>query len=283
MSEQAFQFAVLRYVHDPATQEFLNVGVVVYSREGRYLRSALSRHYRRLSEAFQGIEGEQHRRVMDYLARRVEAVESDLQPRLFGQLPETIEEVLWQVLPPDDASLVFGGFGGGLTCDLEAELGYLFDRMVTRYARPIEPPSRTDGDIWRVYRAEFEKRRIHDHLQSKTIRTATYHYDFEHAWKNEKWNPVEPVSFDLVHERSILDKANRWIGASANLRDSAEMGTLYMLVGGPREDGLQRAYEDALHNLSAKLLVDHRIVEEAQAAGFSHELADIIETHAVTE
>ncbi len=46
MNEVPFQFAVLRYIHDPATQEFLNVGIVVYSKEARYIRAQVSSRYR---------------------------------------------------------------------------------------------------------------------------------------------------------------------------------------------------------------------------------------------
>jgi hypothetical protein len=35
----AYSFSVLRYVHDPVTQEFVNIGVAVFSPEARYFRA----------------------------------------------------------------------------------------------------------------------------------------------------------------------------------------------------------------------------------------------------
>ena len=46
------------------------------------------------------------------------------------------------------------------------------------------------------------------------------------------------MSFDLVHARSILEKANTWIGRSIALEDSEDIGKLYMLVGSPRQQEL---------------------------------------------
>ena len=133
MNEYAFQFAVLRYIHDPVTQEFLNVGVVVYSREARYLRASVSTRYSRLSDTFQGINGDHYRRLMSYIERRLVRMHNEFQqPELFEGLPSQIETVLHQILLPDDSSLAFGGYGGGLTDDLEAELTRLFGRLVER-------------------------------------------------------------------------------------------------------------------------------------------------------
>lgn len=34
-----YSFSILRYVHDPVTQEFINIGVAVYARESGFIRS----------------------------------------------------------------------------------------------------------------------------------------------------------------------------------------------------------------------------------------------------
>lgn len=280
MKEHAFQFAVLRYIHDPVTQEFLNVGVVVYSRESRYLKASVSTQYSRLSDAFLGINGDHYRRLVSYIERQFVRMHSQLQQLdLFEDLPSSIEVLLHQVLPPDDSSLVFGGYGGGLTDDLEAELIRLFERLVERYIEREERPSRTDQEVWQAYRQELDKFNITLHLSGVTIRTSTYHYDFEHAWKNERWHPIEPVSFDLLHERSIQDKATQWIGRTTMLADSGEIGTLYMLLGAPRREEVRSAYEKALVNLREKVPLSLEIVEEAEAAAFSARMAEKINGH----
>jgi len=280
MNEYTFQFAVLRYIHDPVTQEFLNVGVAVYSREARYLKASVSSKYSRLSDAFQGINGDHYRRLIGHIERYLVRMHNQFQQlELFEELPSHIEKLLHQVLPLDDSSLVFGGYGGGLTDDLEAELARLFGRLVERYMEREDRPSRTDQEIWQVYRQELDKFNVTPQLSGVTIHTPTYHYEFDHAWKNERWYPIEPVSFDLLHERSILDKANQWIGRTTMLADSEEMGTLYLLLGAPRREEVQAAYEKAVLNLRNKVLLSLEIIEEAEAPAFSARFAEMIGNH----
>ena len=59
MSE--YRFFALRYVHDAVTQEFANVGIVVYSELARVLKTKLTTQFRQLSAMFGGIDGESFR------------------------------------------------------------------------------------------------------------------------------------------------------------------------------------------------------------------------------
>lgn len=285
MSEEvAFQFAVLRYVHDPVTAEFLNVGLVLYSKEARYLKMLVNTRYSRLSDAFGGINGDYYRRVVSHIQNRIRWIQNDLsKPGLFDDWPTQIEVLLAQVLLPDDASLVFGGYGGGITLDLEAELERLYRRLVEWYTQPEKEERRTDQQVWQVYAQEFDRHEISLHLSPVTIETPTYHYQFEHAWKNERWHPVEPVSFDLMLASSILEKANKWIGRILNLADSDQIGTVHLLLGAPHREDLQDKYRAAKVNLLTKIPKDIKVelVEEAEAAEFSERFAQMIQKHRV--
>jgi len=286
MSEYAFQFAVLRYVHDIVTQEFMNVGIVVYSPDARYVRAQLSQRYGRISKAFQGINGDYYRQLVGHIERRFAQLEKELRTErlpLWDDVPAQIEVLLARVVPPNDASLTFGGVGGGITDDLDAETERLYQRLVERYIERPERPSREDDEVWAVYRQQFDVYNLQTALQPVTIATPTYRYEFKRAWQNERWHPMEAVSFDLMHDTSIRDKATQWIGRAATLADSDKLGTLYLLLGAPpREDErLYAAYEDAKTNLQTKipLTLEHRLVEESEAAEFSEELAAIIQRH----
>jgi len=280
MSEHAFQFATLRYMHDPVTQEFLNVGIVVYSKESKYVGVAVSRKYARLSNAFEQISGSHYRRIVGHLERRLLQMNREIQqPRLFDDFPPQIEDLLARVLPPDDSSLIFGGYGGGLTEDLDAELARLYRRLVEYYVLEEEKPSRTDQEIWQRYRKELDELDITPRLSSVTIRTPTYEYEFDHAWKNERWHPLEAVSFDLVYENSILEKANKWIGRATMLSDSPDIGKLYLLLGAPADSDLRVSYEKAVKNLRNKAPLSLEMVEESDAVAFSRKLARMIDGH----
>ena len=281
MNEYPFQFAVLRYIHDPATQEFMNVGVALYSKEARFLEARINTRYGRLSKAFlTQVNGSHYRRVTSHLSRAIERIHGRYQNEFpFEELPAQIEVVLSQILSPDDSSLVFGGFGAGLAEDLNEELAHLFDRLVERYVDRGELPSRDEDDVWRVYKEEFDRVHVTPLLETGvTIRSPRYgqSYELRSAWRNERIHPLEPVSFDLVHAGSITYKANKWIGRTIALHGSKELGTLYMLVGAPRREELQHVYQEALYYLQNEIPLDCEVVEEQDAPVFSERLAEMM-------
>ncbi len=52
-----YTFSVLRYVHDPVTTEFVNVGVALYAPDAKYLSAICTPYYARLSEIFGDVDG----------------------------------------------------------------------------------------------------------------------------------------------------------------------------------------------------------------------------------
>ncbi len=47
-----YSFSILRYIHDPVTHEFVNIGVALYSPEAGFLRSICTTHYARITQLF---------------------------------------------------------------------------------------------------------------------------------------------------------------------------------------------------------------------------------------
>lgn len=280
MSEHVFQYAILRYVHDPITEEFINIGVVVYSANVRYLKVLVSHQYGRLSNVFQQVNGGFYRSLANTIERRIINLSSKLsQGDWTISQPERIEDLLLNVLVPDDSSLVFGGYGGGVSENLDSELDALYNRLVKRYAEREDKSSRDDEQVFRSYRGALEKWDVLSHLSGVTIRTDAFSHDFRYTWKNERYHPIEPVSLDLVNPSSIFDKAHRWMGRITALRHNDELGTVYLLLGAPSNPELGKVYEDAKTNLR----VDGRgieLVEEEDAEEFGKRMADLIRTHA---
>ena len=44
----AYSYSVLRYMHDAVTQELINIGVAVYSPEGKFFDAICTTSYRRI-------------------------------------------------------------------------------------------------------------------------------------------------------------------------------------------------------------------------------------------
>ena len=78
----SYAFSVLRYIHDPATQEFANIGVAVYSKEAKYLNAICTRNYGRITRMFTKIDGNRFRQVTRYIESQVRNLGGGLPTKL---------------------------------------------------------------------------------------------------------------------------------------------------------------------------------------------------------
>jgi Protein of unknown function (DUF3037) len=275
----AYAFSVLRYIHDPVTREFANIGVALYARDAKYASAICTPHYARLSKMFGQVDGERFRQITRYVQSRIEEIGERLRSQLpFPELPEGIEGLLAQVLPPDDSAIQFSPAGAGLTADPEKTLNDLFQRYVEYYASRPAYPSRDDEDVWRVFRRPLEEQGVIQRLKPKRIVAPDYEYEFKEAWKNEVWHAYEPVSFDLMESTSIVDKANTWLGRITSLAASSEKFKPYLLLGEPREDKLRTSFVKA-QNILHKMPCEHEFVRESAAESFAKQLKAEIGHH----
>ena len=272
-----YRFFALRYVHDAVTQEFANVGIVVYSEPARVLKTKLTTQFRRLSAMFGGIDGESFRSAIRYVQSRLDEAAEEIRTSMFPG--GDARAILARVLPEDASALQFHPIGGGLTEDLDETLQSLYSRYVARYTDRGQSQSRSDEDVWRAFRDAFESRKLTSALEPKTITAPDYEYEFARAWRNGVWNVYEPVSFDLADSSTIMDKANGWLGKATTLRRSPEEHQIFLLVGGPHREGLETAFSRAQNIL--RLSPDLTIVPEDQAEQFAARLAREMAEHRV--
>jgi DUF3037 family protein len=274
-----YTFTILRYVHDIATGEFVNVGVALYAPEAKYVSAICCPRYGRLSKMFLDVNGDQLRPLMRFIQARFEEYTLKLNGELalHGQ-PKSIMEIAANILPPDDSSLQWSEPGGGFTENPGVTLEQLYARLVEKYEQRAQVPSRTDDEVWRGFKKELEVKQVLAKLQPKRIVAKDYEHEFDHAWKNGAWNLYQPISFDLIDAESLLDKANRWLGRITILNDQPEKFKLHMLLGEPRLEKLKPSYEKAL-NILNRMPGEKEFVRESEALKFSKELAEEIEKH----
>ncbi len=274
-----YTFSVLRYVHDPVTTEFVNVGAALYAPDAKYLSAICTPYYARLSEMFGHVDGEHFRQITRYLQDRVEEIGERLKSELpFPEPPRTITSLLATVLPPDDSALQFSTPGGGFTSDPEKTLNGLYHRYVEYYMSRPSYTSRNDDEVWKVFRKPLEEQHVIQLLKPKRIVAPDYEYEFERARKNEVWHTYEPVSFDLMEKTSIVDKANIWVGRITSLAQSEEKFKPYFLLGEPRETKLHVAFVKA-QNILHKMPCDHEFIRETEAEDFAKHLKAEVEKH----
>jgi len=193
----------------------------------------------------------------------------------FCKRPDSIEQILNQVLPPDDSSLQFSTVGAGHTAELSRTLQQLYERYVEKYSGRVHYPSRDDEEVWAVFKKPLEERQVIGSLKPKKIVAPDYEYEFKRAMKNEVWHAYEPVSFDLMEASSILDKANNWMGRLTNLAESEEQFRPYLLIGAPRDPKLQTAFTKA-QNILHKTPAKPQLVKESEAEEFAESLSQEI-------
>lgn len=275
----AYSFVVLRYVHDVVTGEFVNIGVALYAPGAKFLEGLCNTRYGRISKMFGEVDGDYFRGLMRYIEARFEELGDKLRSELpLVGVPSDIMEIAKGILPPDDSSLQWSEAGGGQTENPAKSLEELFVRLVERYEDRQKRPCREDGDVWRVFKKELETRHVLARLRPKRIIAQNYDYEFEHAWKNQRWHVYEAMSFDLLEADSILDKANRWLGRIVTLQDSPDKFKLHILLGEPSLDKLQPAYAKA-ENILNKMPGDKVFIREREAKSFSIALADEMAAH----
>ena len=278
-----FTYTVLRYVHDIATGEFVNMGVALYAPEAKYISAICNPRDGRVSKMFLDVNGDHLRSVMRFIQARFEEHAAKFNSELpLAEKPKSIMEIAHSILPRDDSALQWSEPNGGITEDPTATLDQLYVRLVEKYEQREKLQSRQDEDVWKVFRKELESKQVLSRMQPKRIIAKDYDHEFDHAWRNGIWNLYQPISMDLLDSETILDKANRWLGRATNLKDSDEQFHLWMLIGETRIEKLRPAYTKAL-NILNKMPVKKDFVIEQEAAKFSREIAEVMASHPVVD
>ena len=272
-----YEFSILRYVHDPLTQEFANVGLILHAPELRFMQARLNTNYGRVSKMFGNIDGNRYRVALRHLQEQIDGYALQLPQLNLFDSDLRLEAFLARLLPVDDSSLRFEKGGGGVTDDPSKACEKLFTRYVTSTEGQTSE-GRTREDVWRTFRRPLDRLALSKHLVPKTIAASDYTYEFEHAWKNGLWNVYEPISFDLVDEYAIREKANKWLGRAMSLQASNEEFKLTMLLGPPQLARMQDAFRHA-ENILNRIPGKKEIVREDNAETLAEEIRSQISEH----
>ena len=283
MTRTAYTYRVVRYVHDPAVGEALNIGVVLCAPKVRFFGGMFEHRYERLSDAFGDFDGDRYRRVL----KQMEVAIGDLtaysaESHLFQtrSMPKDVNEMTTHLVPDTGLSIQFGTMLAGITEDAEEALAVIFDRMVASQYPRRRHEQRTDDQVWQDYRKRLAQHRITPHLQPKTFASDAYDLRFEHTFKNERWHVLQPVTMDYAKGDSLQQRATRILGTAAALTGNKELGKLYLLLGAPRTESLRGRYDKA-KNLLHKIPVPHEIIEESEAEDFAKHLEEYMREHGV--
>lgn len=293
-----FTYSILRYHHNPATGEAVNVGVLIFAPMVGLVRFQSTTHTHALSTLFRGFERDVFMRFLTALDRATQNLQDSLdnnrnQPLLlegpisqgaphFLQQREldasqvTAEEVARWLLPENGLSFQFGEARGGITDDVLHIHQSLFERLITQQRPPRKESERRDNDeVWASFADVLGRYGITRHLKPHTVKVPQFEdpIPFRHAYKNQKWHAIEPMSFDYVDARSIREKALLWYGYGAALKQDKSFSQLYILLGAPENRSQLKDYNGAKNWLNRMENKPH-LVEEDEAPDFAKFMAD---------
>jgi hypothetical protein len=274
--KKPYSYATIKYVHDPVADEMLNVGVVVYSVESRFVECKLEYNFERYSQAFANFDSQRYRQVLRNFETTVEELREQLSAGdLFSQLPSDAAAVVAKVWPDEYLSFRSSSARRGLAASLIGVAAQLFHRFVESQYSSARQARRSDEEVWSTYRRKLLGTVVPRVLKEKTFATEALSVTFPYCVKNERWHILHPISFDYARSSSIADTAAKWLGEATVLADNAEMrnAKLYLLLGAPTEKRYADAYARAKRILE-KIPIPHGVYEEHQVNEF---VADISE------
>ncbi len=280
MNTIPYTFRVIRYVHDPAVGEMLNVGVLLYAPADNYLGFKFEPLYSRLSTTFVNFDGENFRRYINRMEVALQRMSERVQPSLdLYKPPQSMDALTRLIFPDTGGSFQPGTVLAGITDDPAVELEIIFERMVTSQYKREPKIRRDDNDVWTVYqrRLPIEVRR---QLKEKTFETKEFEATFPHTFKNGKWHILEPVSMDYADSGTIQKKAVDWLGNGLALQGHPDLAKMYLLLGAPQNEAYRGRYNRA-KDLLHKIPVPHEIIEEDAAADFAKHITDYMREHGV--
>lgn len=242
-----FSYVILRYVHDVVSGEFANVGVVVVAPKIRFASALCTQRYQRISQFFPGASGKHVRVVSSYIQERIAEISDKIAGRNLIVFPGNAGEFAEQVLPKDDSSFQISELWGGIAeaGSMEQTVEELFNRFVEKYERVQNRKARTDDDVWRPFKRALDSKRLSAHLKPYLLKAPHCEFEFKRAFRNGRLHVCQAISFDLVSEDEISEKALLWYGRMQQLRESTEQFKGYFLLGQPSEASLGPAFRNA--------------------------------------
>lgn len=273
-----YQYQLIRYVHDHFTGEYVNVGVVVYSKEDHFLSCKTSSRVQRVTHMFPDADGKWIKRVLTSIQSRLNRL-SNQTSELFSP-SDSLSHITNSVVSRDNSAIQLTEVKMAIDVSLDAAINDLYQTQVEKYmVSKVDKNSLLDEDVWKLkYKTHFEKYGIEKRLRMHEVAVPEDVITFDKSWKNEVWHCYEPLSFVLKEKDTIRDKVYKWAGKLQGLQHSNEYLHLVLLTSiSPKHSDLMSFVHEYLKVDSDKLKVD--IVTEDNADFFAKRVFEEMELH----
>ena len=209
-----YHFRVLRYVHDVSTEEFVNIGVVMWIPEHSTLMFRVNEQSRRLSGFFNNFDSKSYRQMIHHLQSSFNKVALDLPTlRLFKYKPENTSEIFYELVREDASCFQWSSLMSGISTIPEQRLDQLFEEFVIFRKSPGPVQRRNKRMIWSTVLKALKAHDLERHVQFRfTMKAASFDCPFKMSWNNGILQVLEPISLTLQDPVEIIDIANAWSG-----------------------------------------------------------------------
>ncbi len=294
-----YEYVLVRYMHDYVSEEFVNIGVIMYAPDQGKIYARITERFGRLSDFFPDFKGAGYRSLARHIQRACLRLDAELREGLLFQeapsraqgvgsrvvddspqsfygrssadqreelplqgRPSSVRDVVRRVVGGSPySSFKVSGVRYGMDRDLEHRLSVLYEEFIARYEHADERSRRDESAITRDLDQKLISAGLGDRLTfAYRLDTDTYGHEFHAAWRNGTTQVLEPVSLDLAVATRIVDKANLWSGRLATLSQAHDF-SFTGVVAPPTSPDLGVAYDKAITILRKAPRV-RNIVEE---------------------
>ena len=205
-------YAIVRFMPFVETEEFANVGVVLYSPSRCYLGfRVLTQRYARITRFFEHVDGPAFRRTMVELRGELQRLASAFRT---GDAAQGM--ALWQeLIKPKSTQIRFSGERVVLGGTPSAQLQDLYARYVER------------SFVTREYREQILNRQLTSLLREAslsekyvegTVGNDEYHVKFPFVAREGDVKVIKPLALTQSESAAVLDHGGQWIQRIRNLR-----------------------------------------------------------------
>lgn len=260
----SYQFVVIRYVHNAATQEFANVGLIMWLPEEGKVTWRITDHYSRFSDFFRDFKGGSYREVVRLAQRRLSSIAGPSRvgenEQLFESAGKDLKSFLEQVVQKDASALQLSRVMAGVTKDVSLR----FDRLFAEFVEQATTgrARKDESAILNAIESKLRQAGLLRQLETKVqVSSPDYAYKFKLGWTNGTRQVLEPISLDYKAPNDVVDKANTWSGRLLNLSKGEDF-LMTGVVAPPADAALNAAYEQALRLLREAPQVRQIVTEE---------------------
>ena len=270
-----YDYQILRYRHDRATGEFINVGIVAFDPVQQSIKVYTVTKYGRITDFFPEVNGVEVRKAIRRLHQRLSTYD-------VGRLSvgDHLIQITNKVLPPDDSALYFTPMRRAIDISLEEASRDLAERHLYRYEKRDTTDRYDDKAVWlKRYVTYFREAGIAKRLYRSQVKTTTDTLDFDHTFQNGALHIYEPLSLDLKSVDAAKNKIYRWSGKVKGLHASDERIHLTFLSHLPdRHQDLLPMLKSYLDQDTDRIEIDI-VTSDSEAERVARAAAEMIAEH----